>query len=180
MVSNPAATILQCEAGHQCQEHVSPWCPPVRIQRHGSEFAPSRGGFEHRESGPQHHWHWAPLDRIRSGQGLLHHDYDIFTMHINHNLMISVSTDRYSSTPIARLWPGAHPTRSRAESTPKACGAEVDISRSVTNSATNTYIFELIIGGTDARAFAAQLARAIIARRLACRGHPSFQPLGTL
>ena len=50
--SDPAATILQREAEHQRQKHVSADCPPVRIQRHVLRFAPSRGGFERRGADP--------------------------------------------------------------------------------------------------------------------------------
>lgn len=62
-------------------------------------------------SGPHPHGHWAPLDRIQSCRGLHWRGHGLFIMRISHHLMNACGTDRYSSTPSARLRPHAHPTK---------------------------------------------------------------------
>ena len=98
---------------------------------------------------PHHHGHWAPFDSIQSARGLQQRGYDLFIMHISHHSMNAGGTDRYNSTPSARLRPHAHSTRSRTESALKAFEAKARMAPSVASSATIAHIVGLIKVETD-------------------------------
>ena len=107
--SYPAATILQCEAGHQRQKHVSADCPLVASIVTLRDSHLQKGALN--TVGVTPITGAGPPRQHRRDRGLLQRGYDLFIMHINHYLMNSGGTDLFNSTLIARLRPDAHPTK---------------------------------------------------------------------